>query len=152
MKFSILATTLLLCITINGCRPFQSLEYKGISDWDIKPKSFVETKLSATINIYNPNKYEIRVRRIEANIDVEGNSWSHYKVDSAFTVPALSAFAFPVDMMVKNSYLINGAMRIASGKELPYQLKGKIRGTYRNITAEVPFEYSGHFTESDIKF
>lgn len=152
MKFSLLTTTLLCCILIFGCKPFKSLEYQGISDWDIKPKSFIETKLSATINIYNPNRYQITVRRLEANIDVEGNSWSNYKVDSAFTVPALSTFAFPVNMMVKNSYLINGAMRIASGKELPYQLKGKIKGTYRNITAEVPFEYSGHFTENDIKF
>lgn len=144
---SIISSTLLF-----GCQPFKSLEYQGLSDWNVKPKSFLETKLSAKVSIYNPNKHQIKVRRIEAAIEVDGNLWSNYKLDSIFIVPALDTFSFPIDMMVKNASLISGAMRIGSDKDLPYLLKGKIKGSYRKITAEVPFEYSGRFTENDIKF
>lgn len=135
-----------------GCEPFQAFEYKGVSDWKIQTKSFSESKLSGTINVFNPNKYQVTIKRIEADILVNGNQWSQYQVDSSFSVPAQSQFSFPVNLRVKNSSLLGGLSRLATGKDLPYELKGKIKGTYRKITAEVPFVYTGSFTEKDIRF
>lgn len=135
-----------------GCSSFQSLEYLGLSDWDVQPKSLAETKLSAVVKIYNPNKYKITVKKIEADIDVNGSLWSQYKSDSVFQVPAESEFVFPINMTVKNSYLLSGALKLVTAGSLPYKLTGKIKGTYRSITAEVPFIQNGKFTEEDIKF
>jgi LEA14-like dessication related protein len=148
----IIAVTLFSAYLLYGCSAFQALEYRGLTDWDAKPKSLAETKLSAVVQIYNPNKYKITVKRIEADIDVNGSIWSKYKSDSVFQVPAQSEFAFPIDMTVKNSYLLTGAYKLVTAGTLPYKLTGKIKGTYRNITAEVPFLHNGKFTEEDFKF
>lgn len=148
------AILMLICLgtLFMSCQPFQAFEYKGVSDWKIQTKSFAESKLSGTVNVFNPNKYQVTIKRIEANILVNGSEWSQYQVDSSFSVPAQSQFSFPVQLRVKNSNLLTGLSRLATGKELPYELKGKIKGTYRSITAEVPFVYSGKFTEQDIRF
>ena len=137
-------------IFITGCQPFQSLEYKGLSDWEVEPKSFAESKLAVKVHLFNPNKHSILVKGLEANIDVNGKNWSTYKLDSNFTVPGNAETFFPLVLTVKNSFLISGLSGLASGKELPYNFKGKIKGTYRKITAEVPFTYSGSFSEKDI--
>ena len=135
-----------------GCNPFKSFEYRGVSDWKIQAKSFSESKLSAKINVFNPNKYQVTIKRIEADILVDGAQWSRYQLDSSFVVPAQSEFTFPIALRVKNSSLLTGISKLASGNELPYELKGKIKGTFRSITAEVPFTYGDKFTEEDIRF
>lgn len=112
----------------------------------------MESKLSAKINVFNPNKYQVTIKRIEAEILVNGSQWSNYQLDSSFVVPAQSVFTFPIALRVKNSSLINGLSKLASGNELPYEMKGKIKGTYRSITAEVPFTYADKFSEDDIRF
>jgi LEA14-like dessication related protein len=149
-RLSIIA--IVLSSFLFGCKPFKSLEYKGVSDWNLQPKSFVESSLGAKVTIYNPNSYQITVKRIEANIEVNGSVWSKYSIDSSFVVPAESDFEFPIKLKVKNSSLLSGVSQIANGKDLNYLLIGTIKGTYRSITAEVPFKYSGSFNEGDIKF
>lgn len=139
------------CI-MTGCNSFQSLEYRGLSDWDMKTKSLAESKLSAIVKVYNPNKYQITVKRIEADIDVNGSTWSKYKIDSVFNVPALSDFSFPINLTVKNSDLLSGGLKLITSGTLPYTLNGKIKGSYRGLTAEVPFIHQGKFSEHDLKF
>ena len=137
---------------LSGCNPFKSFEYRGVSDWKIQTKSFTESKLSGNINVFNPNKYEVTIKRIEAEIIVNGSQWSNYLLDSSFVVPAQSLFTFPVGLRVKNSSLLTGVASLASGTELPYELKGKIKGKFRGITAEFPFTYTDKFSEQDIHF
>jgi LEA14-like dessication related protein len=141
-----------MAFLLAGCNPFKSFEYRGVSDWKIQAKSFSESKLSAKINVFNPNKYKVTIKRIEADILVNGIQWSRYQLDSSFVVPAQSEFSFPIDLRVKNGNLINGLSKLASGNELLYELKGKIKGTFRSITAEVPFTYTDKFSEEQIRF
>lgn len=136
---------------LSGCKPFQSLEYKGLSDWKVQPKSFSESKLAVKVHLFNPNKHAVIVKRLEASIVVNGKTWSSYNLDSSFVVPANAAGFFPLELTVKNSHLVAGLAGLASGNDLGYQFKGKIKGTYRKITAEVPFLYSGSFSEKDIR-
>jgi LEA14-like dessication related protein len=144
----------LLCVVIciSGCNSFQSLEYKGISDWDLKTKSLAESKLHAVVKVHNPNKYKISVKKIEADIDVNGSIWSQYRLDSSFYVPAQSDFSFPIHLTVKNADLLSGGLKLLTAGTLPYTLNGKIKGTYRGLTAEVPFIHQGKFSEEDLKF
>jgi LEA14-like dessication related protein len=147
-----LISAMVLAILFSACHPFQSFEYRGVSDWKIQAKSLAESKLSANINVFNPNKYQVTIKRIEADIMVNGSQWSKYQLDSSFIVPAQSQFTFPVNLRVKNSSILSGLSKLASGNDLPYELKGKIKGTFRSITAEVPFTYSDKFSEEDIRF
>ncbi len=139
-------------LLLGSCNPFKPLEYQGLSDWNLKPKSFAESSISATVQVYNPNSGQLLVKRIMADIMVNDKTWGTYKLDSTFQIPAKDTFAFPIELMVKNSYLISGAMKVVGGKLLPYKLKGTIKGSYKKITAEVPFEHSGQFSDKDIKF
>jgi len=145
--FSVIAGIFILF----GCRSFQSLEYKGLSDWEVQPKSFAESKLAVKVQLFNPNKHSVIVKRLEASIVVNGKTWSSYNLDSNFVVPANATSFFPLQLTVKNSHLVAGLAGLASGKDLGYQFKGKIKGTYRKITAEIPFLYSGSFSEKDIR-
>lgn len=134
------------------CKPFQSLEYRGLSNWDLKPRSLTESELSADVQLFNPNKHKVTVKRIEAEIMVNDQPWGTYFSDSLTTLSPQTLHAFPLKLKVKNSYLLTGGLSIAAGGSLPYRLKGKIKGTYRGITADVPFTYEGSFSDKDLKF
>ncbi len=135
-----------------GCEPFKSPEFIGLNDWKLEPKSFFESKLAVKVKLFNPNKHKIVVKRMEADILVNGLNLSSYKLDSTFEVPGNAEFIFPVELKLNNSYLLSGLSGLTSGKEIPYQFKGKIRGMYRSITAEVPFVYSGSLSDKELKF
>ena len=139
-------------LLLGSCNPFQPLKYLGLSNFNLKPKSFAESNISATVQVYNPNSGQLMVKRIMADIVVNDKTWGSYKLDSTFQIPAKDTFSFPIALKVKNSYLLSSVMDVAGGKQLPYKLKGTIRGSYKKITAEVPFEHSGQFSEKDIKF
>lgn len=143
----------LLCIIMagEGCTSFRSLEYRGLSQWEIIPLSFAESQLGVQVKVFNPNKHRIAVKRLSADIEVDGKKWSSIQLDSTFWVPAEAEYTFPLQLKVKNSYIISGVASVAGGRELPYLFKGKIRGTYRKLTAEVPFEYKGSFSDKDIR-
>jgi LEA14-like dessication related protein len=147
-----IVTILFLAFLFAGCHPFQSFEYRGVTDWKMRLKSLNESKLSANIQVFNPNKYQVTIKRIDAEIMVNGNQWSKYQLDSIFVVPAQSLFSFPIDLKVKNSSVLAGIAHLSSAGELPYEMKGKIKGTFRSITAEVPFVYSNKFSGDDIRF
>lgn len=140
-----------ICALLIGCQPFKSLEFKGLTDWDLQPKSFAESKLAVNVKLFNPNRHKVVIKGLEADIMVNGKNWSTYTIDSTFEIPENSDFIFPVKLTVKNSHLLSGVSSLAKGSPLPYQFIGKIKGMYRGITASVPFDYSGSFSHEDIK-
>ncbi len=150
-KFKLVITGFYFTILLAACQPFQALEYRGVSDWDIKFYTLAESKLSAKVSVYNPNKHAITVKRVEADIQVNGTSWGNYIIDSAFVLPAKDVFTLPLNLKVKNAQLVSGGLNFVNGGQLPFKLIGKVKGKYRGIGAEVPFEHVGNFSDKDIK-
>lgn len=142
----------LVVLLFTCCKPFQSLEYRGIGNWDLKPRSLAESELSASVQLFNPNKHAVTVKRIEADITVNGQSWGTYFTDEVNILQPKTLQAYPLKLKVKNSYLLREGLSLATGSTLPYRLKGKIKGAYRGITADVPFTYEGSFSDKDLNF
>lgn len=150
-KIFFLAAGLVAIIFLSGCKAFKPIEYQGISDWDIQTQSLLQSKLSARVTVFNPNPGAIKVKKIEASIMVDEKNWGSYTLDSSFTIAGKSSFSMPLAVKVNNMNLISGGLSLSSGKDLPYQLIGSLKGSYRGITATIPFDQRGSFSQKDLK-
>ncbi len=150
-KSFFLGTCITIIIFLSSCRAFKPIEYQGLSDWDIQTQSLLQSKLSAKVTVFNPNSGAIKVKRIEAAIIVNEKNWGNYTLDSSFIIAGNSSFSMPISVKVNNINLVSGGISLSSGKELPYQLKGSLKGSYRGITATIPFDQKGSFSQKDLK-
>lgn len=146
-----LAMFLGIILFFSGCKSIKPIEYQGVSGWEIQPKSLLLSDLTAKVSIYNPNAGSIKVKRIEASILVDEKNWGTYTLDSSFIIGGKSSFDMPVSVKVNNLNIISGGVSLSSGKLLPYQLIGYLKGSYRGITATVPFDQKGFFSKKDLK-
>jgi LEA14-like dessication related protein len=136
----------------SSCKSFKPIEYQGVTDWEIQPKSLMSSDLSAKVTVYNPNAGDIKVRRIDASIMVDEKNWGTYTLDSSFVIAGKSSFSMPISVKVNNMNIVSGGVSLSAGKVLPYQLIGSFKGSYRGISATIPFDQKGSFSKNDIKF
>jgi LEA14-like dessication related protein len=143
------AGALLLLALGFGCSQPKGLEFTGFRNFNIQPVSFLNSKIGLEIGVFNPNKFDIRVDKVEADISLSGTHVGKYRLDSGFMIPANASFSMPVELNVKNSALVGNALGILSGDSIPYSLSGKVRAGRKIATAEIPFTYSGRLTQND---
>lgn len=141
----------LFTLLLTSCTTFKTLEYNGLSNWKFKVHSLTQSEIAATVAVFNPNKYPIRIKYLEADVIVNGDNWGKYVLDSLMVLPALQMAQLPFSMRIKNGQLINAGLAVASGNTIPYTLQGKIKGGRKTITAVVPFLHSGTLSDKDIK-
>jgi LEA14-like dessication related protein len=136
-------------LALLACNKPKGLQFKGFQDFDVKPLSFANSRVSFGISVYNPNNFEIRINHLDAAISLAGNSIGNYQLDSLITLPASQPFVLPVQLVVKNGALISNVLSVMAGDSLPYSLSGKVRAGRKIGMAEIPFSYSGHLSQND---
>ena len=134
---------------ILSCQKPQGLKFTGFQDFDVKPLSLTNSKVSFGVGVFNPNKFDIRINHVEAGITLAGSNLGNYQMDSLITLPANQAFVLPIQLVVKNGSLISNMLSVISGDSLPYSLSGKVRAGRKIAMAEIPFSYSGQLSQND---
>ncbi|MES2647162.1 MAG: LEA type 2 family protein [Bacteroidota bacterium] len=138
-----------LFLAFSACNKPKGLQFKGFQDFDVKPLSFTNSRVSFGISVFNPNKFDIRINHLDAAISLAGNSIGVYQLDSLITLPASQPFVLPVQLVVKNGALLSNVLSVVAGDSLPYTLSGKVRAGRKIAMAEIPFSYSGHLNQND---
>ena len=151
MFIKIKSTPLVLIslLALASCQQPQGLKFNGFQDFEVKPLSFTNSRVSFGIQVFNPNNFEVRVNHVEADIKLAGSRLGNYQMDSLLTLPANQSFVMPVQLVVKNGSLISNILSVMAGDSLPYTLAGKVRAGRKIAMAEIPFSYSGHLSQSD---
>ena len=141
---------LLVCLLATAaCQKPKGLQFNGFQDFDVKPLSFSNSRVSFGISVFNPNSFDIKVNHLQADIKLAGNSLGNYQMDSLITLPASQAFVLPVALVVKNGALLGNMLSVMAGDSLPYSLSGKVRAGRKIGMAEIPFSYSGQISQKD---
>jgi LEA14-like dessication related protein len=140
------AASLLVLIS---CNKPKGLEFTGFQKFNVEPLSFVNSRISLGIGVFNPNNFDVKVDHVDADISLAGKSIGSYQLDSTVYLKANQPFVMPVQLVVKNGTLISNILGIVAGDSIPYSLSGKVKAGRKIATAEIPFSYSGHLTQKD---
>lgn len=143
-----LVCLLFLLTGLYSCQKPKDITFTGFENFQLEPLSFASSKISFGVGIFNPNEFDIKVKYLQADIQLSGSSLGSYQKDSLFIIPRNQAFVLPVELTVKNSLLLGNALGMLTGDSVNYSLVGKVKAG-KKIMTEIPFTYSGHLSQKD---
>jgi LEA14-like dessication related protein len=99
-------------------------------------------QLQLTVHATNPNDRSIEVRSIDCQLTLAGNEFARCGTEAPFTLPALGAVDFPVDVTADMSSVLLTLAGSFGHHDIDYRISGTVHlaaGVLRNI----PFNESG---------
>ncbi len=127
-----------------GCRQPAAPEYYGFQNLQVSGISGGQTNLSATVKLFNPNPYNLQLKRAEVDIAINGKHSGHSLLDSTIYIPAKDTFYVPVAMQVDLKSLFSNAIQMLMGKkDAAITLDGRVKIKKGIMTFNRPFHYEG---------
>ena len=107
-----------------------------------------EAKRPPDINMYNPNRYGMKLKDADVDVFLNGRSLGKMQVDESCTIPRLDTFALPVMLNVDLKNVLPNALQLLISSDVEIKLSGSIKAGKNGIYKKVPVSYQGR---QDIK-
>lgn len=144
LLFLIITTALFSCK-----KPDKELEFRHVTNIQVKKVTGKEVLLSADAVFYNPNTMKMKLRGIDVDVFLTGNKVGEINQDIKTRIPALDDFTVPFDA-VFNIQEVGGLgtlLSIMGGKKLQVRYDGHIKVTVHGLPFKVPVDY-----ENEVRF
>jgi hypothetical protein len=139
-------------LLLASCQKPEGLKFTGFRNFEVMPLSLSSSKIRCEVGVHNPNRFDISVKHLEANLALSGKNLGNYLLDSTVLLPAGGDFYLPILLEVKNASILSGGLSVLLGDSIPYTVIGKVRGGRKKIMTEMPFSYSGQLSSKDFHF
>jgi LEA14-like dessication related protein len=144
MRQFIIVTGLVLAAWMAGCRQPQPMEYFGFQNLQVGAVIGGKTDLSATVKLYNPNSFNLKLKRAEADIVVNGQHAGHSLLDTTIFIPGKDTFYIPVTLELDMRGLFSNALQMLLGKrEAAIVVDGRVKVKKGMFTFNRSFHYEG---------
>ena len=154
MKITI--PTTLVCIMsiaillLAGCAGLgKQLEPPRISLAGIQPLLFtgLEAVFQIQLRVFNTNDVDLEVKGIEADLEINGQSFATGVAKAAVKIPAFETRLVPVTIYSSVLDIVKGIHGLQNAEQLKYRLTGKLRvGRQNMMSTTLPFESEGQVT------
>jgi LEA14-like dessication related protein len=144
---------LLVLITLQGCRVYRDVEFKGVKETRFTSFSAKGVSCEFDVEIYNPNPYKISLISSEVDLFMEGTRLGHVALPvSAVLAPEekttlkLSCTA-DTESIPK---LLGGAIGLVFKKDIVIEGKGVITAKAFMISKTVPVDFTQRLRKEDV--
>jgi LEA14-like dessication related protein len=107
--------------------------------------------LSAKIEAYNPNKFDLSARSVTAALTLDGKyDVGSVTIPRAVVIPAGQRVVLDVPISIKWTDLSPLLTVAANGQDVPYQLSGTVNIGGDTLNVDLPFKIGGIMTHDQI--
>lgn len=138
------ATFIIAFVFISSCKhPEEAPVFRRIDNIEVTKVKGSEAYLNADAHFYNPNDVNMKLKKIEVDVEVEGNKIGTINQSLKTKIPAMSEFKIPLDATfdMKQVGFLQSVISILGGKKLKVHYKGFIRVSFHGIPIKVPVDY-----------
>ncbi|MBP6455210.1 MAG: LEA type 2 family protein [Chitinophagaceae bacterium] len=142
--FNKLKTTLFLLsfftIIASSCNQIKDLEYKGVGETKMESLQLNNAKMRIVLQYFNPNKFGLDVK--ETQLEVYGNDTylGIAEQPEAMSVPANSAFDFPIIINFNPLKAVGSAFKNLTAKTIKLHVKGTAKVGKGGVFVKVPVD------------
>ena len=137
-------------LLLAGCAGLgKQLEPPRISLAGIQPLQFtgLEAVFQIQLRIFNTNDVDLEVKGIEADLEINGQSFATGVAKTAVKIPAFDTALVPVTIYSSVLNIVKGIHGLQNAELLKYRLTGKLRvGRPNMMSTTLPFESEGQVT------
>jgi len=130
------------CLLLSCSKP-KDLQYIAQKNFRVEQNGFTDTRLGMDLVYYNPNGYNIQLKKAEVDVYVEDRFFGHSSLDTLFEIPKLDTFSLPVWVKVDSKTLLGNALGVLGLKEVKLRLEGTAKIGRSGFFVNVPVKYEG---------
>ena len=136
----ILAFTVLTCLI--SCSKPEAPEYLGFRDFDVRSFSMDSSLLHTELAFFNPNSFNMELKRGDVNVYLDNQLANHYVMDSTINIPRKDTFYVPLNLKVSPKLLIGSAISmLLNNNKIKVRLVGSVRVKRGSFSFTVPINY-----------
>ena len=140
-KLTFVLITIITAIT--SCHTPKDLVYQNVQHFSIKLADRQHTVLSMDVLLYNPNKYNMKLKHADLDIFINNNHLGKVNLDEKLRVPSLDTFSMPVSLDVDIKNVIPNAFQLFLNSEVTVKLTGAVRAGRHGVFITIPVNYEG---------
>ena len=138
---SCLISIMCFCFLISCSKP-EAPEYLGLHDFSVQTFSMDESLLHTELSFYNPNPYNMELKRGDVNVYLDDKLANHYLMDSTINIPRKDTFYVPLNLRISPKLLISSALSmLMNNNKIKVRLEGSIRIKRSGVSFNVPINY-----------
>ena len=142
MKFISCSISIICFCFLISCSNPEAPEYLGFHDFSVQTFSMDESLLHTQLSFYNPNPYNMELKRGDVNVYLDDKLANHYVMDSTINIPRKDTFYVPLNLKISPKLLINSALSmLMNNNKIKVRLEGSIRIKRGGVSFNVPINY-----------
>lgn len=143
MNFRIIhALFFLACaLLIISCSQPQPFVFKGLKSIKIEKASVGINVFKAEFTYENPNSFSLALNKLDADIFINDEKFTHYHLDTIFIIPANAAFDLPAIMEVDLTSILKNSIDLIFNKPMKISVKGTSTLSKGMFTKTIPIEF-----------
>ena len=125
-----------------SCTQPEAPEYLGFRDFSIQNISMDSALLHTQLAFYNPNPYNMELKRGDVHVYLDDQLANHYVMDSAIYIFKKDSFYVPLNLKVSPKILIGSALKmLMNNNKIKVRLIGSIRVKRGGVGFTIPINY-----------
>jgi len=132
-----LACTMLMI----SCSQPQPFVFKGLKSIKIEKASLGKNVFKAEFTYENPNSFSLALNKLDADIFINDEKFTHYHLDTVYNIPANAAFDLPAIMEVDLTSLLKNSIDLIFNKPMKISVKGTSTLSKGMFTKTIPIEF-----------
>jgi LEA14-like dessication related protein len=124
-----------------GCRQPAAPEYYGFQNLQIARAAGGQTTLATIVKLYNPNPYNLELKKAEVDVLINGKHAGHSLLDSTVFIPRKDTFFVPVAVQLDMHSLFSNALALFQSGQVNVALEGRVKVKKGPMTFNRPFHY-----------
>lgn len=134
---------ILVPVFMAACAKPTSLDYLGIKNIKVISLGFTESTVGVDVEYYNPNRYQLTMKRAEVDVYVNNNYFGKTTLDSTIHIPRRDTFYLPVVLKVDMQKTGMSVLQTLGKDEVMVKLEGTARIGRSGIFINYPIKYEG---------
>jgi len=143
MKNLALVILALLPFLLASCSKPKDLQYVTQKNVRLEQNGLSETRLGMDLVYYNPNSYDIKLKKADVDVYVQDKYFGHSTLDSTFDIPKLDTFTLPVWVKVDTKNILGNALAVLGVREVKLRLEGTAKVGRPGFYVTIPVRYEG---------
>jgi LEA14-like dessication related protein len=131
-----------IILLIASCADQKSFEFKGVKSVNIEKASIKKNILNAQLEYYNPNNFDLTLKKIDCDIFINDQKLTHYGLDTVLVIPSTANFIVPAKMEIELSNLLKHSVDIMFNKPLKITIVGNATLSKGIFTKTVPVNFT----------
>jgi LEA14-like dessication related protein len=125
-----------------SCSKPEAPEYLGFRDFSIRAFSMDSSLLITQLAFYNPNAYNLELKKADVNVYLDERLANHYEMDSTINIPKKDTFYVPLNLKISPKLLISSAISmLLNNNKIKVRLEGSIHIKRSGVRIKIPVNY-----------